>query len=90
MFLQILWQILFLVKAPAFWLMAGVVYLQVRRRAKQKEEMFQMKREPVLPVVVKILLAGLAGGIIASVLLVSLGVSVERIGLKWLWITALL
>lgn len=89
-FLQILWQILFLVKAPAFWLMAGVVYLQVRRRAKQKEEMFQMKREPVLPVVVKILLAGLAGGIIASVLLVSLGVSVERIGLKWLWITALL
>ncbi len=88
--LQILWQMLFLVKAPAFWLMAGLVYLQVRRRAKQKEEMFQMKREPALPVMVRTILAGLLGGMLASVLLLVLGVSVECIGLKWLWLTALL
>lgn len=90
MFLQILWQMLFLVKAPAFWLMTGLVYLQLRRLAKQKEEMFQMKRDPVLPAVGKTVLAGLAGGMIASILLMVLGVSVERIGLKWLWILALL
>ena len=89
-FFQILWQMLFLIKAPVFWLMAGLVYLQFRRRAKQKEEMFQIKGEPVLPYVVRTMLAGLLGGIFASILLVVLGVSVERTGLKWLWVMALL
>ena len=89
-FFQILWQMLFLIKAPVFWLMAGLVYLQFRRRAKQKEEMFQIKGEPVLPYVVRTMLAGQLGGIFASILLVVLGVSVERTGLKWLWVMALL
>ena len=89
-FFQILMQMLFLVKAPAFWLMAGIVYLQVRLRAKQKEEMFQITGEPVLPVVIKIILAGLLGGMLASILLAVLGVTVERTGLKWLWVLALL
>ncbi len=92
--LQVLWQMLWqaaaLVSAPAFWLMAAVVYWQIRSRAKRKAEMFQLPQEPVLGLTVYTVLAGMLGGLLASWLLLLLGVSAERIGIAQIWILALL
>ncbi len=87
---QILWQMGTLVFTPAFWLMVGIVYLQVRRRAKIKEEMFQIQHTPVVGPVAATVAAGLAGGVFSSVLLLLLGVSVTEIGLAQMWVLALL
>lgn len=87
---QMLWQAMTLVSAPAFWLMTGVVYLQIRGREKQKADMFQVQRESVIGSTVYTVLAGLAGGMLASLLLLILGVSMENIGLGQIWILALL
>lgn len=87
---QIVCQMGVLVCSPAFWLMAGIVYVQIRHQAKRKEEMFQVRREPVIGKTVITVLAGLAGGILASGLLLVLGVSVDRVGLEYLWGIALL
>ena len=89
-FQQMLWQMLTMVSAPAFWMMAGVVYLQVRRRTIQKEDMFQVRREPVIGLTVRMLLAGLAGGMLASILLLLTGAALECIRLELVWILALL
>ena len=87
---QMLWHMVTLVSAPAFWLMAGVVYLQIRRRAIRKSEMFQVQREPVFGLTVFMISAGMAGGMLASFLLLFAGVSLEGIGLERIWIMALL
>ena len=78
---QIAWQMGALVCSPVFWLMTGIVYLQIRHQAKRKEEMFQVRREPVIGRTVITVLAGLAGGMLASGLLLVLGVSADCVGL---------
>lgn len=87
---QIVWQMGALVCSPVFWLMTGIVYLQIRHQEKRKEEMFQVRREPVIGMTVITVLAGLAGGMLASGLLLVLGVSADRAGLEYLWVIALL
>lgn len=87
---QVLGQIVMLLYSPVFWLAVAVVFLQARQRARQKQELFQLRREPLAAVVLATVAAGLAGGILASVLLVLLGITMERIGLQYLWLTALL
>lgn len=87
---QIVWQMGALVCSPVFWLMTGIVYLQIRHQAKRKEEMFQVRREPVIGRAVITVLAGLAGGMLASGLLLVLGVSADCVGLEYLWVIALL
>lgn len=87
---QILWQMGTLVVTPAFWFMVGIVYLQIRRRAKTKEEMFQTQHTPVIGPVAVAVAAGMTGGVFCSILLLLLGVSVTEIGLAQMWVLALL
>ncbi len=87
---QIFWQVVAFTLTPAFWLMTIAVYLQIRRRTRQKEEMFQVDREPVIGLTIYTVLAGMMGGVIASCFLLWLGVSVEHIALQQIWILALL
>lgn len=87
---QIFWQIGTLLYSPAFWLAVVVVFLQIRQRARLKREMFQLRREPIGWLVLETVTAGLGGGLLASVLLLLLGVTVDRIGLEYLWTIALL
>lgn len=87
---QIFWQLGTLLYAPVFWLTVFLVFLQARQRAKRKQEMFQLRREPIGKMVTGTVAAGLVGGMLASVLLLLLGVTLDRIGLEYLWMIALL
>ena len=87
---QVFWQFGTLLYAPVFWLTVFLVFLQTRQRAKRKQEMFQLRREPIGKMVLGTVAAGLAGGMLASALLLLLGVTLDQIGLEYLWMIALL
>ena len=79
---QMIWQIAALLYSPVFWLAVLLVYLQARQRACMKQDFFQLRREPVGKTVLLTTIAGLAGGVLASGLLLLLGVSGDRSGLE--------
>lgn len=87
---QMIWQIGALLCSPVFWLAGVLVLLQTRQRAKMKAEFFQLRREPLGKTVLFTMTAGLVGGILASGLLLLLGVGVDNIGLEYIWMIALL
>lgn len=87
---QVIWQIGVLLYSPVFWLTGVVVLLQTRQRARLKADFFQLRREPLGKTVLFIMAAGLSGGVLASGLLLLLGVGVDNIGLEYIWMIALL
>lgn len=76
--------------SPIFWLVALVIFWQTKRTAKAKQEFFHTAREKVFGKTLILLGIGILGGVVGSLLLVLLGVSLDGIGLSWLWLAALL
>lgn len=85
----ILYQMAILLVSPLFWLVVVIIGWQIRRTAKMKSDFFHVPREKIMRKTVFNVLLGLGGGFIGSVLLVLLGVSVEEIGIEYLWIVAI-
>ena len=85
----ILYQMAILLISPLFWLVVFIIGWQLRRTAKMKSEFFHVPREKILRKTVFNVLLGLIGGLLGSILLVLLGVSVEEIGIEYLWILAI-
>lgn len=73
-----------------FWVILLVVGVQYRRMYRVSQNMFHMADEPIWPVVLTVSLYGILGGIMGSVLLLLVGVSVLEVGLNYLWIVALI
>ena len=92
--MELLWQMLgqmgTLLYTPVFWLAVGLVYLQTRRWAHMRQALFQLRRETIAGRVAATVAIGMVGGLFASVLLFLLGVSVDQIGLFYVWAVALL
>lgn len=76
--------------SPIFWLVVLIVFVQTKRMAKLKQQFFHLPKQSILPRTVMLLVFGLLGGAVGSVLLVLVGVSLDEIGLEWLWIFAVL
>ncbi len=75
---------------PIFWIVLFLVYLQYRRQAATEEKLFgrsinRVGRQMLLSVAL-----GMVGGFGASAILVFLGLSLEQIGLYFIWPVALL
>lgn len=85
----ILYQMAILLVSPIFWLVILIIGWQIRRTAKMKSDFFHVPREKIMRKTIFNVLLGLAGGFIGSILLVLLGVSVEEIGIEYLWIVAI-
>lgn len=75
--------------SPIFWLIVGVVFLQYNRIAKQKQSMFGIKGESVWPQVLIATGHGIIGGLVGSVMIVAMGVSLSGIGIQYLWLLAI-
>ena len=92
--MELLWQMLgqvgTLLYTPVFWLAVGLVYLQTRRWARMRQALFQLRRETIAGRVAATVAIGMVGGLVASVLLFLLGVSVDQVGLFYVWAVALL
>lgn len=85
----ILYQMAALLISPLFWLVVLVIVWQMYRMNKMKSDFFHVPRERIGRKTAISVLLGLAGGLIGSVLLVILGVSVQEIGIEYLWIVAI-
>lgn len=75
--------------SPLFWVVVLIVFAQTYRMTKMKQQFFQLPKEPVWPKTLMLLLLGLLGGLLGSLLLVIFGVSLDGIGLEYLWLLAI-
>jgi len=75
---------------PIFWIVLFLVYLQYRKQATTEEKLYGRTFNRVGRQIFYSLILGIAGGLVASTILVFLGLSLEQIGLYFIWPVALL
>lgn len=75
---------------PLFWTLAALVGLQYRRAATVKSRLYGAQVEPVWPRVLEATLVGVAGGLAGSGVIALVGVSLNGIGIAYLWGLAVL
>ncbi|MGD0154096.1 MAG: PDZ domain-containing protein [Thermacetogeniaceae bacterium] len=74
---------------PFFWIIVVLIWLQNRRLLNTREALFGVRGSVLYPVLTAIGY-GILGGLIGSVLMVVLGISLNDLGILWLWIIAIL
>ena len=75
---------------PIFWIVLFLVFLQYRRMAATEEKLYGRVINPIGRQMLSAVTLGFAGGFAASIVLVLLGLSLEQIGLYFIWPVALL
>ncbi|HPU00383.1 MAG: PDZ domain-containing protein [Firmicutes bacterium] len=75
---------------PLFWLVIVIVYMQYRRAAFMEQQLFGMTINPLGRQVAFSTLWGILGGLLASMLMILLGLPLTQIGLLFIWPVALL
>ncbi len=74
---------------PFFWIVIVLIWLLYQRMQKTREALFGM-RGSTLRLVLTALGFGIAGGLLGSVLIVVLGISINDLGIIYLWALAVL
>ena len=74
---------------PFFWLVVLLVWMQYRRMMKTKESIYG-QRDSVLRISLVSLVYGIIGGLLGSFLMIIFGVTINGLGVAWLWAIALL
>ncbi len=75
---------------PIFWIVLFLVYMQYRRLASTEEKLFGRVISGVGKQILVSVALGAVGGFAASAILIFLGLSLEQIGLYFIWPVALL
>lgn len=75
---------------PFFWLLVGLVAVQYRRVAENERRLYGVAKNEALRHVIVAMGYGLVGGIVASLLMAFLGVSLSGVGIAWILPLALL
>ncbi|KXG77298.1 Cell division topological determinant MinJ [Fervidicola ferrireducens] len=75
---------------PFFWTVILIIWLQYKKTADLEERMFGFVRESPGRKVLYSILAGLLGGIIGSLIIVFLGISITEAGLTYVWPLAII
>lgn len=73
-----------------FWLIVLLVAMQYRRMARTSQYLFDLPEASVWQPVLMATLFGIIGGFLGSFLLVLVGISVLEVGIKYLWLAAVL
>jgi integral membrane sensor domain MASE1 len=73
---------------PFFWLVVLLVWTQYRRMLKTKEAIYGLQ-DSALRVSLIALVYGIIGGILGSFLMILFGVTINGVGVAWLWVIAL-
>jgi len=81
--------VLQIVLQPFFWLVVLLVWLQYRRMMKTKESIYG-QRDSALRISLVSLVYGIIGGLLGSFLMIIFGVTINGLGVAWLWGIALL
>ncbi len=75
---------------PIFWMVMALVFFQYHRIAQMEEKLFGYPINSVFKQTLRALLLGILGGLIASCIFVLLGLSLDRIGIAFIWPVAIL
>jgi len=75
---------------PMFWVVLFLIYTQYRRQAAIEKKLFGRVLNPIGRQMLLSAAPGLVGGLLASGVLIILGLSLEQIGLYYIWPVALL
>ena len=81
--------VLQIVIQPFFWLVVLLVWMQYRRMMKTKESIYG-QRDSALRISLVSLVYGIIGGLLGSLLMIIFGVTINGLGIAWLWAIALL
>lgn len=81
---------MFALVMPIFWIVLFLVYLQYRRQAATEAKLYGRTLNGVGRQILYSLVPGIGGGLVASTILVFLGLSLEQIGLYFIWPVAIL
>ena len=73
-----------------FWAIVLLIALQYRRIAGQKEKLFGVKDETVWQQVAVAIICGILGGIVGALLMVLGGITINNIGIGFLWAVAIM
>lgn len=73
---------------PFFWLVVVLVWTQYRRMLKTKEAIYGLQ-DSSLRVSFIALVYGIIGGVLGSFLMIIFGVTINGMGVAWLWVIAL-
>lgn len=85
---QSAFSILQVLMSPFFWLVVALVWLQYRRMLKTKEALYGLKDSPLRASFIA-LIYGIIGGFLGSFIMIIFGVTINGMGVAWLWIIAL-
>ncbi len=75
---------------PIFWLVIFIVYSQYKKFGKMEKESIGINKEPIWKRVLMSTIIGLVGGLIGSILVVSLGITIKPDDFKYILILAIL
>ncbi|MEW5783526.1 MAG: PDZ domain-containing protein [Bacillota bacterium] len=75
--------------SPILWIVIFLVYLQYKRAAAMEQRFFGRVINPIKKQMISSLGLGLLAGFLASLVLILLGLSLEQIGLYFIWPVAL-
>src|SRR5699024_2795987 len=75
---------------PLFWLVVFIVSRQYKKHIKMERQMLGMERESILGKTINSTAYGIVGGVIGSIIMIVLGVSIRQEGIIYIWPIAIL
>lgn len=74
---------------PSFWIVVLLVAFIYKRTASAPQQIFDLPPEPVWSFVVMSTFFGLVGGLVGSLLIILVGISLGEVGISYLWLAAI-
>lgn len=88
-FILILQNILWLLANPLYWVVLLLVVWQHRRIQQTSQRLFAEPADSIWPAVLAAVFYGFIGGILGSLLMLLVGVSIWEVGIAYLWVIAM-
>jgi hypothetical protein len=82
--------LLMIIANPLFWFVLVLVYSQYKRNTVMEERILGVQKHAVRDRMVSSILAGMVGGVIGSIVMVAIGVTLDNTGILYVWVIAIL
>lgn len=82
--------ILTIIRSPIYWIVILLVFIQYKRINKMEKKILGINRESIYITMLKVALLGLLGGLIGSLAIVMLGISIDANDFKYIFILAII
>lgn len=88
--IMVVQSLLMIITNPLFWIVLALVYNQYRRSTAMEEKIMGTQKYSARDRMVSSILAGMVGGVIGSIVMVVIGVTLDNTGILYVWVIALI